>query len=223
MALALRSVELNQIIDRLAPDLRSLVEDYDDAKYPAHAYQLLVEAFGDHAKTTDADIERALRWKFGHWRKIDYPAAHRHLAERIAREWKRFSREGMQDPESIYRHWVMVLKREAFTPHITITFLLHLLLPDQFPIMDQHTFRAMNWFLKDARPKWPERKAPTDFSDLMMYKEFFDSLHTAWQSRDDAPTRSDLDKALMVFGQGLKLRSLGKTPVGLTNWQRLLL
>jgi len=37
MALALRSVELNQIIDRLVPDLRSLNEDYDDAKYPAHA------------------------------------------------------------------------------------------------------------------------------------------------------------------------------------------
>ncbi|MFO7692282.1 MAG: hypothetical protein R6V57_04255 [Vicinamibacterales bacterium] len=67
------------------------------------------------------------------------------------------------------------------------------------------TFRAMNWFLKDARPEWPERKAPTDFADLMMHKEFFDSLHTAWQSRDDAPTRSDLDKALMVFGQRLLL------------------
>jgi hypothetical protein len=57
----------------------------------------------------------------------------------------------------------------------------------------------------------------------MMYKDFFNSLHTAWPSRDDAPTRSDLDKALMVFGQGLKMRSRGKTPAGVTNGQRLLL
>ena len=82
MALALRPVELNEIIDRLAPDLWSLIEDYDDSKYPAHAYQLLLEAFGDHTKTSDGDIERALRWKYGHWRTINYPAAQRSLPRR---------------------------------------------------------------------------------------------------------------------------------------------
>jgi hypothetical protein len=211
MALALTSVELNQMIDRLAPDLRSLVEDYDDSKYPAAAYDLLIGAFKNPRDTSDGDIERALRWKYGHWRKINYPIAQLHLAERIAGVWKQFSKQNTQEPESIFGYWMAALKGTASTPYITVTFLLHLLRPDQFPIIDQHTFRAMNWLIKGVRPEWSERKAPRNFTDLTTYTEFFDSLHIAWQSRDHAPSRSDLDRGLMVFGQGLKTGEFPRT------------
>ena len=87
--------------------------------------------------------------------------------------------------------------------------------------MDQHTFRAMNWFLKEVRPEWESRQAPRNFPDLMTYTEFFNILHTAWQSRDDRPTRSDLDKALMGFGQALNMVSRRGTPIASTDWRRL--
>lgn len=210
MALALTSVELNQITSRLAHNLLLLIRVYDASKYPTSAYQLLLEAFRDPTATSDGDVERALRWKYGHWRKINYPIAQRHLAERIALEWRQFSRRVPPDADAIYRHWMKALKGKAFTPYITVTFLIHLLLPDQVPILDQHTFRAMNWLVKGVRPEWRERKLPRDLADLTTYTEFFNSLHSAWQSRGDAPTRGDLDKGLMVFGQQLKTGKLSE-------------
>jgi hypothetical protein len=57
----------------LAPRFESLVEGYHEQKYPAEACELLVEAFKDPSETSDGDIERALRWKYGHWRKDNSP------------------------------------------------------------------------------------------------------------------------------------------------------
>ena len=204
MALDLTNNELDGIVGHLTASGGYALKEYDQSKYPPGAYQLMVDAFRRPELVSDGDIERALKWKYGHWRKINYPSAQRRLAEQIARKWKSFSTRKQGDAAEVFVHWMKALERKASAPYITVTFLLHLLHPGQFPIIDQHTFRAMNWLITTVRPGWQGRRAPRRYDDLKDYTEFFDALFAACQGRDATLSRSELDQGLMVLGQGLK-------------------
>ena len=200
----LSPADLDLIIETLNGRFAKCLAGYDERKYPADAYALIVKAFAAPSDTSDGDIERALKWKYGHWRKLNYPAQHREMARRIAARWRVFRDRADRDPRAIFDFWTEALQGRTTQPFITVTFLLHLLRPAGFPIIDQHTFRAMNHLLRSVWPDWQGKGKPSTYADLMTYTEFFNRLHSRWATRAGAPSRLELDKGLMVFGQELK-------------------
>jgi hypothetical protein len=196
--LNLTSTELTKIVDKLEPGFADCVKNYAGDKYPLDAYSTLLAAFASPEKLSGGDIRRALEWKFGHWVKADYPEAHRRLIDRIASKWPEFR---PSNPGADFKHWMGELKGAWTAPYITVTFLIHLLRPHEFPIVDQHTFRAMNDLLAGVRPGRSAKKTPSTFDDLETYAEFFRELQTLWARRDATIDRSALDRGLMVYGQ----------------------
>lgn len=194
--LKLTSAELTKIIETLEPEFAACVKRYDAGKYPLDAYSALRLAFASPTKPNGGDIRRALEWKYGHWVKANYPKAHREVAVQIKRRWSTFRRS---DAETKFNYWTTSLKGA----YITVTFLIHLLRPREFPIVDQHTFRAMNYLLAGVRSGRSAKKKPSTFDDLKTYAEFFRDLQTFWARRDATIDRSKLDRGLMGYGQRL--------------------
>ena len=128
------------------------------------------------------------------------------MANRIWRRWDTFCSRLPLDPPATFDFWLASLQVRARRPYITVTFLLHLLRPSEFPIIDQHTFRAMNALVGGVRPDWTGKKTPSTLDDLLAYTEFFTRLLAAWPGHK-ALSRGDLDKGLMVYGQRLKQTS----------------
>ena len=196
--------ELDGIVRVLAPQARALVAGYDGQKYPKDAYEELVRAFMDPTTTSGGDIRRALEWKYGHWGKANYPQPHRDMAQRIWSRWGDFCSHLPLDPPGIFDFWMKALEGRWTQPYITVAFLLHLLRSSEFPIIDQFTYRAMNALVRKVQPDWDGKRTPSSYDDLLDYMAFFDGLLRVWPAGPGKPVRSRLDKALMVFGQGLK-------------------
>jgi hypothetical protein len=201
--LNLTSTELTRIVDKLKFRFGADVDAYDARKYPLDAYDDLLASFASPKTVSGGDIRRALEWKYGHWMKADYPDAHRKMAVRILAMWPKFSRLVAGAPEAGFHYGMAELKGAWSAPYITVIFLLHLLRPGEVPIMDQHTYRAMNNLIGGVRSDSRAKKKPSTFADLETYAEFFGELKTFWARSDTNITRPRLDRGLMVYGQRL--------------------
>jgi hypothetical protein len=203
-SLRLTPGETHRVVEWLRPDLSALVAEYDAEKYPFDVYEGLVRVFAAPSNVQPNHIDTALRWKYGHWGKPNFPARHKAIAQRVAAKWPTFVTESIKDSRSVFDFWADALRSRTTQPYITVTFLLHLLRPREWPIIDQHTFRTMNHFVGQLRPDWRPKQKPSTMRDLEIYAAFFQQLHHEWQREVGAIRRSELDHALMVKGQRLK-------------------
>ena len=199
--LHLTKQEKISILERIRKELTACVEKFNSQKFPEKEYQRLLNAFGSPQKVTTTDIQDALVWKYGHWGKKNYPGNHRRLIESVQAKWPYFLEQPPGDPELFFNFWMNQLCSRTRRPFITICFLLHLLERETIPIMDQHTFRAMNFLIKKVRPNWRSQVKPTQYRDLLMYRDFFHSLYRFWLVQGDAPCQRTFDKFLMMFGK----------------------
>src|SRR5437016_5777590 len=85
---ALTSAETREIIRRIEPELTRLAARYDEEKYPPRQLSEFRRLFGKPENVTESDIEAALKWKYGHTGKANYPQRERALAARIAKLWQ---------------------------------------------------------------------------------------------------------------------------------------
>jgi hypothetical protein len=196
--------EKQSIVDAIRPVFKETVQLYDTRKYPEDEYERLQLAFRSPASVTRDDIRDAFLWKYGHWRKEDYPEKHKIIIAKIQAHWENFLGRQALTPEQVYDHWADVLKEHQ--SFITVTFLLHLLRSDEIPITDQHNFRAMNHYLKMVRQEWVSRKKPSELNDVFDLREFMQSIQAHWSScgYPGAPTSRLMDKYLMTAGRLLK-------------------
>jgi hypothetical protein len=72
-------------------------------------------------------------------------------------------------------------------------FLVHICKPNDYPIFDQHVFRAFNFLVTGKITNMP-----TNIKDYLNYKKFVLKIHRQY----DLNLR-DIDRALMAFGQFL--------------------
>ena len=72
----------------------------------------------------------------------------------------------------------------------------HLIAPREIPIVDQHTFRAVRYFLDLVGFEHGIKKKPTSLEEIRTLKSFVDSF-----SRAKGVTSRDFDKYLMMFGK----------------------
>jgi hypothetical protein len=209
--LDLSSTETQAIVDFLHKDFASRVQRYDGYKYPEDAYDRLRIAFHTWELVTGDQIRDALVWKYGHWRKRDFPGTHKNIIVKIQHGWAPFVKSKLSAADQIFDYWTTALSdHQSF---ITVTFLVHLLVNGKVPIIDQHNFRAMNFFLQIQRPHWIGHKKPSKFNDVLDLREFMHSIQECWSSSDypDPPNERSLDKYLMVLGQDLKKMSESPT------------
>jgi hypothetical protein len=186
----------------ISASLKEYIGQYNKAKYPADTYIRARRAFSTPGTVTSADIKEALLWKYGHLRKSRYPQAHLRLIKDVQRIWPSFVSSGFNKPETASRFWSRELGRpKAF---ITIAFLVHLLHQKTLPIIDQHNFRAVNYYVRQVRPSWRSKRLPSSLEDHSMVAAFITSIRRAWPAGLSKPSARDLDKYLMMFGKELK-------------------
>src|SRR5690606_9818231 len=143
------SDEAAAIARLIEPDLDNYAGMYDTKKYCPATYAELRRMFESPARVGRTDLERALRWKFGHREKPRLPEAHARLIEDLGSLWPAFVRSGLEDPEEMIDYLLEHLDR----PHafITVAFLVHLLCGERVPSVDQHNLRAVNWLMSRVR------------------------------------------------------------------------
>lgn len=183
------------IAEKIQASFFAVVARYDSTKYPEGAYLESLKAFSVRENVKESDIRQALEWKFGHTGKRNYPDSHKKQISRIAHLWESASLTSATTPKALFDHI-----RDEGERFVTAAFLTHLSFPDQVPIIDQHNFRAMNWFLSSETPGHNSKKRPSLFADLMQLQTFLTRLMAACDEIR-SPNFRELDKYLMVLGK----------------------
>lgn len=199
----LTSAEGAALAGRIAPDLYRYAQRFDEFKYPPAVYDAVRQVFRRPSDVQRADIECAIRWKFGHREKPHIPDSHARLICDIADAWGSPRVDSGDPPEDIYDKVVTLLRR----PHafITAAFLTHLVSDGAVPILDQHNLRAANYHLGQVRPSWQWRKSPRSYDDVLLVQEFLAKVGEGWgEPNQFVPSALMLDRYLMCKGQSLK-------------------
>lgn len=203
---------LQTAVRAMRQDFASVVAQYDESKYPPAVLEGLRSLFSRPKLVQPEDISLALRWKFGHLAKANFPKSHRALAERIGQKWREQPILWSATPEETLSRW-----REAGEDsYITICFLLHLVAPDLWPILDQHNFRAVQHLLRAAGVSVASKRAPSNSEDLRLVRDFSHGIRLVWRRATSmqAPSEGDIDRYLMMLGKSLKSpkdKSLGES------------
>lgn len=188
----------------IAPVFDHYASQYDTAKYWPEVYDRAVEEFSVPDQVTASTIEDALKWKYGHLKKTNYPRTHKNLVAHVQQSWPEISTSLPTEVGEAFKHIKAIVGGQ--NRFITVAFLTHLLYPVAVPIIDQHNFRAVNHLVKEARPSHSFKKTPSCFADIEFIKLFMDKLIVASGEIDNAPTKSrrELDRFLMMYGKHLK-------------------
>lgn len=185
--------ELGLIVDRISCVYDDVSDRYDDSKYPENAYKTMIDAFSKRERK-NTEIENAMKWKWGHWGKNNYPQHHRDLIALINKLWPSYVDEKCTTPCETFDYWRMKLEK----PHryISVAFITHLIHPDKIPIIDQHNYRAMLFLLKAAKRNPRSKKKPSNWQDIQDLGKFLSSLSKRLKKQE-----REVDKFLMIYGR----------------------
>ena len=172
-ALDLSLLEVQQLTHFIRPIQADLIARYDEGKYPPEIYTEIKQAFSID-QSEKPNLEVALKWKWGHQGKSNFPSKQKALIQRVESRWKDFSmKRSRLVPKETFDYW-----RKSLTPasYITAAFLTHLLHFEKVPIIDQHNYRAMNDLVRRVRQGHLTKKRPSNWNDLEMLKSFMTVL-----------------------------------------------
>lgn len=177
------------------------VEQYNEKKYPPNIYETVRKNFSNF--TADAEtIKLALELKWGHINKNNYPKTHKQLITEIINEWDNFieSNADKKSPVENYDWWCTKFGKRKSTRFITIAFIIHLVHNEEIPIIDQHNYRALNFFTNNLSLPSSFKKRPTNWTDIIKLKEFTDTILPHLNNKNP----QDFDKYLMMYGKSIK-------------------
>ena len=208
--------EAARVVDLIRPCFSRYVSEYDERKYPHGIYKYLLRTFKAPEKVSDDDIRTALLWKLGHLAKRRIPAHHEALIACLQERWPGFSSATLGPPAEVFDRLAAAV--EVATRYITVSFLLHLLRPAEVPIIDQHNFRAMNYYFRMVRPVWRRKSKPSTYGDLETLASFLSAIRGRWKRIEPCtvPSQVCLDRFLMMYGRALKSRKV-KSPKASPN------
>lgn len=198
----LSDAEAASIITAIRCDLATYESQYDFKKYPAAVIEELRRTFAEPESVSFSAVETALKWKYGHLGKQNYPGAQRQLAVRIADLWPSVGIHPGEDPRQAFERWQKLLP----TSYITACFLLHLVNPREMPILDQHNYRCVNHLLSGAGRDVKAKKIPSGYGDLLLVRDFIAEARRNWTKVTGEPAieADRLDRYLMMHGKALK-------------------
>jgi hypothetical protein len=177
------------------------VKQYDENKYPPEIYHTAKKSFSSF--TADEEIIKlALEWKWGHVEKPNYPVTHKLLIKEIINEWQNFiiSNHEKKSADKNFEWWKKKLGGKSSSRYITIAFITHLIHNEEIPIIDQHNYRALNFFTNNLSLSNSFKKRPSNWNDIIKLKEFTDTILPHIHNKNP----QDFDKFLMMFGKSIK-------------------
>ena len=187
----------NQELDLIAGRISCVYDDilgrYDGSKYPEDAYQIMISAFSKR-KQQNEQIENAMKWKWGHWGKVNYPQHHKDLIDLINNLWSSYVGEKCTTSCETFDYWRKNLEKSH--RYISVAFITHLIHHDKVPIIDQHNFRAMLFLLRVAERNPGNKKKPSNWQDIQNLREFLSSLSKHLKKKE-----REVDKFLMMYGR----------------------
>jgi hypothetical protein len=137
-------------------------------------------------RLTEQRVLELFRWKHGRKLPQEQQASiRRHFINRL-KDLRQFS--GHLEPTTFFHHF-------SRGGPIRRIFFLHICRPNEFPMFDQHVFRAMRSLQSRAPTKLPRNEERV----IQMYNQDYRRFHGSFSS-----TPRTVDKALWAFGRFLK-------------------
>ena len=161
--------DYKNIIDRINEDFLLYYNKYDFSKYSEDDYKIFQNDFSS-LNSKNKSIEKALKWKWGHAGKNNFPSDQKALIKEVESNWKNFSLKKFTNPQDTFDYWKNIFNRN--TTYITTVYITHLVHYSEIPIIDQHNYRAMNYFIKLINSDYHAKKKPSNWNDLMNFKQF---------------------------------------------------
>ena len=192
----INQTDYKNIIDRINEDFLLYYNKYDFSKYSKGDYEIFQNDFSS-LKSENKSIEKALKWKWGHAGKSNFPSAQKALIKEVESNWKDFSLKKLTNPQDTFDYWKNIFNRN--TTYITTVYITHLVHYSEIPIIDQHNYRAMNYFIKLINSDYNTKKKPSNWNDLMNFKQFIDEV-----SLGTNIDKEKIDKYLMMYGKSIK-------------------
>lgn len=197
--------EAKIIAAKIAPLFSSYLNKYSFAKYPADDYARYKYSYSE-LKPTNAEIHNSLVWKWGHYGKTNFPSKQKNLIMNVESLWLEFvNAEARLTSKGTFVWWREKLPSTAYISAAYIAHLVHHTEP--LPIIDQHNFRAMNFFIKQIHPIHTANKIPNTWKNIVDLKSFMAAVlkHLPCKGFDE------LDRFLMMYGQSIKPKKPKKT------------
>lgn len=170
-----------------------LLQKYDRDKYKPQEYDRLRALFQHPETVTDDDIESALAWKYGKTRKnLLQNSQYKKVILLFQNNWRTYLEHPTQSGEEAFTFF----HQKRMSSFISAVFIAHLLFPLEIPIADQHTFRAVRYFLDCADFKRRLKKQPNSLREIVTLKQFLD--HFSGIKNIDI---RQFDQYLMMFGK----------------------
>ena len=192
----IKKTDYKNIIDRINEDFLLYYNKYDFSKYSQDDYKIFQNNFSS-LKNENQSIEKALKWKWGHSGKNNFPSAQKNLIKEVESHWKDFALKKFTNPQDTFEYWKSIFNRK--TTYITTVYITHLVHYSEVPIIDQHNYRAMNYFVKLVNNSYTAKKKLSNWDDLMNFKKFIDEV--SLQTNID---KEKIDKYLMMYGKSIK-------------------
>jgi hypothetical protein len=186
------------ILQKIDCFYNELIGKYDDEKYNEREYERLLAAFNSPRNIHRKDLEDALAWKYGktHENLLKNPK-YEGIISSFADGWPSFLEEGATSGDDVFNYW----SERIGSSFISVAFISHLIYPSEVPIVDQHTFRAIRYFLGQVGFNHGVRKVPGSLREIHTLKEFVNSF-----SRKKKASLREFDKYLMMFGKHIAPR-----------------
>jgi hypothetical protein len=176
------------------------LDSYNSKKYPFELYSEFRSSFAE-LKPSKNDILNAINWKYGNLNKSNSPKVHKAIICKIIELWPDFATsESTNSDHETFLWWKNHLTNDKAKRFITVSFITHLVhFKSDFPIIDQHNFRAMNFMLNSFMFNTSLKKSPSNWEDIQMLKSFINEV-----SKTHVLKKGDIDKFLMMYGKELK-------------------
>ena len=195
----INQTEAQQIAGFILFCFNQIHKKYDFKKYPKYVYNGCKIKFSALNNAANQNIiHDALVWKYGHWGKSNFPAAHYTVIQDVQKLWPQFIKTGKHhSPHCTFQWWQRKWPKRRY---ITVAFITHLIHNSAIPIIDQHNFRAMNTLIDRVKKNHRYKKAPSCWQDILDLKYFMRILLPYLNNVNV----SDLDRFLMMWGKIVK-------------------
>ncbi|MBD3195991.1 MAG: hypothetical protein GF317_13100, partial [Candidatus Lokiarchaeota archaeon] len=170
----LNEIERRKIAEAINENLEAYCSNFDSLKYPEEPYIKWKKAFANPCVDNKNFLKEAFEWKYGHWGKDNYPESHKTIISKFCNNWEEFVEKNKFDMKDIFDYWEKVLKDHQ--NFVTIAFITHLIHSENIPLIDQNTFRSMNYILKKVKNNSFSENKPSCIDDLKEYTDFFNSI-----------------------------------------------
>ncbi|WDM22283.1 hypothetical protein [Paenibacillus polymyxa] len=167
------------------------------ARYPVYPLEEWKRLLCDPANVAPTILKQILGWTFGGWQRKDLPSAQSNVVRTVIKLWPEFTEKMPSESAGILQFWEDRLTNWT-NGFQAVSFLLHLMRPDEYEITDSHRLQAMYELLQTINHQENDRSLSRSLLDLENYTSFFRAILPKLSFGDH--NRIQLDRFLKAYG-----------------------